>query len=124
MNDSTSLGSILVQMGMITEEQLAEIVQLQDRASIDLLIGRLAIAEALITPDQLEEALSAQAGLRSKSRSRRALAQVKIVELSAVVIKRTATSLKVQAVAMRRARASGGYAAAGGAAVLLAKNND
>jgi hypothetical protein len=102
--DPTSIGLILVSMGMITEEQLAKVVELQERSTIDYLIGRLAISEGLITSDQLEDALSAQAGLRSKSKPKRALAQAKIAELSVTVLTHCATRLRARATAERRER--------------------
>lgn len=118
-DDPTSLGSILVTMGMITEDQLAEIVELQERATVDQLIGRLAVAEQLITADQLEEALSAQAGLRSKSKPKRALAQAKIVELSAAVITGAATRLRARAAEVRKASTGQGYGGATASAMLV-----
>jgi uncharacterized protein with PIN domain len=121
-DDPTSLGSILVTLGMITADQLAAVIELQERATLDHLIGRLAVAEGLITADQLDEALSAQAGLRSSSRSRRALAQAKIVELSAAIVTRCATMLKTRAVEIRRSRTGQGHAAI--SPVMMAAKGD
>jgi len=121
-DDPTSLGSILVDMGLLSRENLATVVELQERSSLDQLLGRLAVAEGLISADQLEEALSAQAGLRSKSRPRRALAQAKIVELSAALVKGAATRLRARATEVRKAHTGQGYPAV--SAAMLAKSDD
>jgi len=121
-DDPTSLGQILVDMGLLSEGDLKAVVELQERSTLDQLLGRLAVAEGLISADQLEEALSAQAGLRSKSRPRRALAQAKIVELSAALVKGAATRLRARATAERKSRTGQGYPAV--TAAMLAKIDD
>lgn len=78
----TTIGSILVSMGAITEEQLAVAVEEQLNSSVDVLIGKILVADGAISRERLEAALLVQQELRGKDKHRRALAQAKIAEQS------------------------------------------
>jgi len=67
----------LLALGMVTEEQLSEVQAAKD-GDPDLLLGRLLVAGEVITEDELDTALSAQAGLRSSKRTRRAQGEAQI----------------------------------------------
>jgi len=75
--DRTSLGQVLLALGMVTEEQLSEVQAAKD-GDPDLLLGRLLVVGEVITEDELDTALSAQAGLRSSKRTRRAQGEAQI----------------------------------------------
>jgi hypothetical protein len=103
-DDPTSLGAILLSMGVLNEDQLDELIDMQERATLENLLGKLAIAEGLISAGQLEEALSAQEGLRSKSKHRRALAAVELSERATATVTSIAAKLKTTISAERRRR--------------------
>lgn len=80
MSDSsdTTLGEILVQMGLCTKDQIYEILisdHCQNRCG---LFGELLISAGAITKSQLDKAMEVQAGLRSEDRCRTALATADI----------------------------------------------
>ena len=100
--DPTSIGGILLAAGLIDQDELDQILESQNESSLYELIGHVAVNRGLITPEQLDKALEAQTGLRSKSRSRRAMAQAQIVELSARLIERAASKLRRQAMELRQ----------------------
>jgi hypothetical protein len=77
-DDPTSLGCILVAMSAVTPDQLAEAVDQQKRASIEHLLGKLLVADGHCTPEQLEIALAAQDAMRSKDRTKQAIAVAEI----------------------------------------------
>lgn len=101
-DDPTSLGAILVAAGLVTREELRDVLEAQGRSTIYEVLGRLAVRKGLITADQLEASLEAQAGLRSKSKAKRALAQARIVELSATLVQKAASRLRREAAEVRR----------------------
>lgn len=78
----TSLGRILVSMGFCTAEQIYKAVEDQRRCVKDKMIGAFLMESSRVDKKQLKEALSAQEGLRSKSFSKRALAQATIAQRS------------------------------------------
>lgn len=77
-DDSTSIGSILLDMGAITKEQLVEVVKQQQQLTEEQLLGQLMIACKLCTPQQIRKALEVQLGKRSLNNDERALAQFDI----------------------------------------------
>ena len=98
--DPTSLGSILVRLGMITTDQLDSVIKLLESSrSLDILLGRVAVTEGLITDTQLQEALTAQSGLRSRSKPRQALAQARLATMAADSVMACASQLRTKAVA-------------------------
>jgi hypothetical protein len=75
-NDATSLGNVLLRMGVITEDDLREAVHIQkDR---DRLLGKLFVLARVISPEDLETALSTQADLRHGKISRQTQGAVRI----------------------------------------------
>jgi len=79
---TSTIGEILVQMKVVTEEQLGQVLELQERLSPEEMLGQLMVARGLIDPGQLEVALNAQKGLRSRSKHLRALAMASLAETS------------------------------------------
>jgi hypothetical protein len=67
--DPTSLGSILLKMGAISEEELLCAVEEQRKITADVLLGKLLIAHGFCTEDQVEVAVRAQLGMRSDNRA-------------------------------------------------------
>lgn len=81
-DDETSLGRILIAMGLCTPGQVSRAAELQRKSSTEDRIGIFLVAHGLISLEQLELALNAQEGLRSKARYKRALAQAAIAKQS------------------------------------------
>lgn len=79
--DPTSLGSILVAMGTISPDDLKAAVSLQERLSTDELLGKLLVAEGGCTQEQIAIALSAQDDMRSRDKSKQALAVASIAQI-------------------------------------------
>lgn len=95
-DDPTSLGAILLAMGVITSEQLNQAIQEQENSSIEIMLGKLLVANDVISGDQLEMALSAQVGLRSKKREYKARAQASIAEASSAHVIALASSVRAK----------------------------
>lgn len=110
-DDPTSLGSILLAMGIISHEQLVKAVEEQDNSSIEIMLGKLLVANDIITSDQLEVALSAQMGLRSKKRESKARAQASIAEVGSARILELALSVRNKSEDNRQRRTGEGYPA-------------
>jgi hypothetical protein len=98
--DPTSIGSILVAMGVITEDQLNEVTSEQN--SIDILLGKLLVANGLISPVQLESALMSQQGLRSNKKHLKAIAQAKIAECGGGAVINFATQIRQQSTEIKK----------------------
>jgi len=96
-DDSTSIGSILVAMGAITEEQLREAIQEQHNARMEVMLGKLLVANGIISSHQLEAALQSQHDLRSGKKHKRAMAQSRIAEQGVGAVLALATRLRVSA---------------------------
>lgn len=96
-DDPTSIGSILVAMGVITAEQLEIAVREQHTVRVDVLLGKLLLANGVISPHQLEVALQSQNDLRSKKKHKRAMAQSKIAEQSVGAVIALASKLRKSA---------------------------
>jgi hypothetical protein len=110
-DDPTSIGSILVSMGVISIGQLNRAMEEQRTASRDVLIGKLLVAAGFISNEQLEVALNAQTGLRSKKPVVRANAQAEIAEQSSAAVVRIAGHLRKQSADTRRSRTGEGHEA-------------
>jgi hypothetical protein len=63
-DDPTSLGAILVSMGTITAEELAEAVEMQQRSSIERQIGNQLVVLDKCTAEQVDIALATQEKMR------------------------------------------------------------
>lgn len=72
--EAYSIGTILVKQHLIAREELNEVIDIQRRMSEDELLGELLVRRGLITPGQLDTAIAAQRGLRSRRHHERALA--------------------------------------------------
>lgn len=102
-DDPTSLGCILIAMSAVTPDQLSEAVEQQRMSSIELLLGKLLVADGHCTGEQLEIALAAQEAMRSKDKRKQAMAvaeiathrkrlangaRLRIIERSASIVKK------------------------------------
>jgi hypothetical protein len=76
--DPTSIGAILIAMSAVTPDQLKDAVEQQERATLEHLLGKLLVADGHCTSDQLEIALAAQEAMRSKNKSKQAIAVAEI----------------------------------------------
>jgi hypothetical protein len=72
--DATSLGSILLEWGVITEDQLSEALEQQKSLRGDDLLGKLLVANGVCSEDEVDTAMSAQASMRSVSKTKKAMA--------------------------------------------------
>ena len=63
--DETSIGGILIKMSAIKDEDLKKALEIQERSSMDVMLGALLIAGNICTREQVDMALAAQEGLRS-----------------------------------------------------------
>lgn len=72
--DATSIGNILISMGVISEQQLGAVLKEQQRLRQDQLIGRLLVAAGVISTGQLQRATDMQSSLRSKKPVQAAIA--------------------------------------------------
>jgi len=79
---TSTLGEILIRMKVVTEGQLDEVLALQERMSPEEMLGQLLVAQGFIDPEQLQVALNAQKGLRSKNKTKRALAMSQLAQAS------------------------------------------
>lgn len=93
-DDPTSIGAILIATGVITADQLVGAVEEQERASIEILLGKLLVANGVISSAHLESALKVQKELRCKDKRRRALAQAEIAEQSTGAVIAMSTRLR------------------------------
>ena len=93
-DDQTSIGSILVAMGALTEEQLSSAVREQRNMEEDVVLGKLLLASGVITEDQLKIALQSQSDLRSGKKHKRAMAQSVIAEHSIGAVIALATKIR------------------------------
>jgi hypothetical protein len=82
-------------MGVITEEQLRTAVQEQHNVRMDVMLGKLLLADGIISSRQLESALKSQLDLRSGKKHKRAMAQSKIAEQGVGAVMSLAAKLRV-----------------------------
>ncbi len=73
-DDATSLGNVLIEMGVISEVQLREAVERQENSSLEQLLGAVLVHQGYCSKEDVEAALSAQKSLRSGQRVKHALA--------------------------------------------------
>lgn len=118
--DSTSLGQILVAMGACTSLQVTCAAEEQRKASEDRRIGMFLVAHGVVSREQLEAALEAQTGLRSKKRHLRALAQADIAEKSGDCLTRFALMVRHKSSEVKRKTTGSGHPAI--TAAMLAKS--
>lgn len=85
-NDDTqsySLGVILAKMMKVADhEEIVGAVEEQRRMSDEEVLGQILVARGVIDAQQLEVALQAQQGLRSKNKHERAMAMARLSEVS------------------------------------------
>lgn len=79
-DDPTSIGAILIAMSAITPDQLAAAVEQQERSTLEHLLGKLLVADGHCSNDQLDIALAAQDAMRSKNKTKQALAVAEIAK--------------------------------------------
>lgn len=72
--DPTSLGNVLLELSIITEEQLDQALQEQETLRGDDLLGKLLIANGACTEEEISMAMSAQESLRAKDKTKCAMA--------------------------------------------------
>jgi len=72
--EPTSLGSILLEWQVITEDQLAKALEQQETLRGDDLLGKLLVANGACTEDEIKTAVEAQISMRNASKSKRAMA--------------------------------------------------
>ena len=75
-DDSTSLGNVLVEMGVITEQQLQDAVDRQENSTLEQLLGAVLVHQGYCSKGDIDAALSAQKSLRSGKKIKHALAVV------------------------------------------------
>jgi len=73
-DDTTSLGNILLEWGLITREQLERALKEQETLRGDDLLGKLLVAGGACTHEEIDMAMSAQASLRAGGKAKRAMA--------------------------------------------------
>jgi hypothetical protein len=73
-DDPTSLGNVLLELGIITQEQLDHALKEQETLRGDDLLGRLLIASGACTEEEVMMAMSAQESMRAKGKHKCAMA--------------------------------------------------
>lgn len=73
-DDPTSLGAILLELGLVTQEQLEAVVEQQRHMREETMLGVLLVHNGILTQTELDIALSAQRGMREDNRTNQALA--------------------------------------------------
>ena len=82
MKYDVTLGELLVRMGTVNRCDLERMVEYQKNIAADLMLGKMMVADKLITDTDLQTALRVQSGLRSHSKHARALAMTELAERS------------------------------------------
>ncbi len=82
MKYDVTLGELLVRMGTLDRCDLERMVEYQKKTAADLMLGKMMVADKLITDTDLQVALRVQSGLRSNSKHARALAMTELAERS------------------------------------------
>lgn len=72
--DPTSIGSILMKMGVVTRAQVEEVMEEQIRLREDALLGKLLVAKGYCTNEQFDLAMEAQRLIREGTGAERAVA--------------------------------------------------
>ena len=73
-DDPTSLGLVLVEMGVITEDQLREAVERQENSTLEQLLGAVLVHEGFCKKEDIEAAISAQESMRRGKKVQHAMA--------------------------------------------------
>jgi hypothetical protein len=73
--DASSIGNILLAMGIISEAQLWDVLVEQHKLREDQLLGKLLVASGVISAAQLTDAMELQKVMRSSKKRQAALAQ-------------------------------------------------
>jgi len=76
--DPTSLGAVLLELGLVTQEQLNDVIEQQQHMREETMLGVLLVHNGVLTQSELEIALSAQQGMREENRTNQALAVANI----------------------------------------------
>lgn len=107
-NDDTqsySLGVILAKMMKVADHgEIVNVVEEQRRMSDEEVLGQILVARGLIDREQLEVALQAQQGLRSKNKHERAMAMARLSEVSGGKIIEFAEAIRKESIACKRSQ--------------------
>lgn len=76
--DPTSLGAVLLELGLVTREQLNAVVEQQRHMREETMLGVLLVHNGILTQTELDTALSAQRGMREANKTDQALAVANI----------------------------------------------
>lgn len=77
-DDASSIGNILLSMGVISEAQLWDVLVEQQKLREDQLLGKLLVASGIVSVAQLEQAMTMQKAMRSKKPAEAALANADV----------------------------------------------
>jgi len=116
-----SIGTILVKMKAISRKEIQEVLEEQEKMSKDELLGALLVRRGMITEEQLEIALDAQTGLRSRKPHVRAMAAASLASGASEMVHVVATSLREACGDSRKRRTGEGFPAV--SAVMLEKKD-
>lgn len=106
-----SIGTILVKMKAISREEIQEVLEEQEKMSKDELLGALLVRRGMISEEQLEIALDAQNGLRSRKPHVRAMAAASLASGASQMVHAVASSLKEACGDSKRKRTGEGFPA-------------
>lgn len=102
---SYSLGVILSKMMKVADHgSIANAVEEQQRMSDEEVLGQILVARGVIDAEQLEVALEAQRGLRSKNKHDRAMAMARLSQMSGGKVIEFAGALQRDAAREKRHR--------------------
>lgn len=106
-DDETSVGRVLIAMGVCTPGQVARAAELQRKMAEDERIGVYLVAHGHASLEQLRMAINAQEGLRSKAKHKRALAQATIAQQSGASVVSLADRVMGRAAEVRKKTGQG-----------------
>jgi hypothetical protein len=102
---SYSLGVILAKMMKVADRgDIVAAVEEQSRMTEEEVLGQILVARGVIDSQQLEVALQAQRGLRSKNKHERAMAMAKLSEVSGGKIIEFAEVVRKESAACKRSQ--------------------
>jgi len=120
-DDRTSIGNVLLDMGVITQDQLEHAVGVQEQSTVDELLGMILVHHNFCSRADVEAALSAQATLREKPNSKYRFA---LVGMDEAIKRRRNNPARLRAVAKAAEfRASTGSGHPAITPEMLAKSN-
>jgi len=117
-----SIGTILVKMRAVSREEVRRVLEEQSKMSSDELLGELLVRRGIITEAQLEVALDAQRGLRSRKPHVRALAAADLASRASSGVRNLTARVGEAISDSRRKRTGEAYPAV--TALLLAEKKD